>query len=261
MMKALLAALSFLAVSAWAQPAIAPPQIGFMEDKAGSVRPVYGLAGNFLLGDPIATGVISAAFSGSFGWVKTDSTVVVMDAQGQAMATSDAPPGPALFAFTSDDKPALAFLVTSNTLLQWSGATLTPVPLDWGAIAADAVLSIAEPDPDHAAMLVQRKDGVWDVRVVLASGEADSQTALPTATPPSCMLANGDVVSSDDSGLVVYKADGSAIHIAAHLPDSFSLQQMGDRWLQLRDLTNAHEFAVTTSKDREGFYTLPEVNR
>lgn len=261
MMKAILAALSLLAVSAWAQPTIAPPQIGFMEDKAGSVHPVYGLAGNFLMGDPIATGVISAAFSGSFGWAKTDSTVIVMDAQGQAMATSDAPPGPALFAFTGDDRPALAYLVTSNTLLQWSGATLTPVPLDWTALAADAVLSIAEPDSDHAAMLVQRKDGVWDVRVVLATGEADSQTALPAVTPPSCMLANGDVVSSDDSGLVVYKADGSAIHIAAHLPDSFSLQQMGDRWLQLRDLTNAEEFAVRTSKDREGFYALPEVSR
>jgi hypothetical protein len=260
-MKALPVALAFLALSAWAQPAIAPPRVGFMQDATGSVRAVYGLAGNFLTGDPIAAGVISAAYSGSFGWAKTDSSVIVTDAQGQAIAASDAPAGPALFAFASDGKPALVYLFTSTTLLQWSGAALTPVPFDWAALAADAVLSIAEPDPDHAAMLVQRKDGVWDVRVLLATGEVDSQAALPNVTPPACMLASGDVVSSDDGGLVVHKADGSVVHIAARLPDSFSLQQMGDRWLQLRDLANTEEFAVRISKDREGFYALPEVSR
>ena len=261
MMKALPAALSFLAASAWAQPAIAPPQVGFMQDATGSVRAVYGLAGNFLTGDPIASGVISAAYSGSFGLAKTDSTILITDAQGQAIAASDALPGPALLAFASDGKPALVYLFTSNTLLQRNGATLRPVPLDWAALAADAVLSITAPDPDHAAMLVQRKDGVWDVRVLLATGDVDSQTALPAETGPACMLASGDVVSSDDGGLVVYKADGSVVHIAARLPDSFSLQQMGDQWLQLRDLANGEEFAVRVSKDREGFYALPEVSR
>jgi hypothetical protein len=260
-MKALMAALSFLAVSAWAQPAIAPPQIGFIQDTAGTMRPVYGLAGNFLMGEPIAAGVISGAFSGSFGWTKTDSTVNVTDSQGQAIAAADAPDGPALFAFGSDGKPALAYLFLSNTLLQWSGAELTPVPLDGAAIAADAVLSIAAPDSDHAAMLVQRKDGVWDLRVLLATGEVDSQAALPAVTAPACMLANGDVVSRDDDSLVVHKVDGSVVHIAARLPDSFSLQQMGDRWLQLRDLGNGGQFAVRISKDREGYYALPEVSR
>jgi hypothetical protein len=260
-MKALLAALLFLAVSAWAQPAIAPPQVGFMQDATGSVRAVYGLAGNFLTGDPIASGVISAAFSGSFGSATTDSTVFVTDAQGQTIAASDAPAGPALFAFASNGKPALVYLLSSNTLLQWSGATLSLVPLDWAAIAADAVLSIAEPDPDHVAILVQRKDGVWDVRVLLATGEVDSQTALPTVMGPACMLASGDVVSSDVGGLVVHKPDGSVVHIAARLPDSFSLQQMGDEWLQLRDLATGGQFAVRISKDREGFYELPEVNQ
>jgi hypothetical protein len=260
-MKALLAALLFVAVSASAQPAIAPPQVGFMQDTAGSLRPVYGLAGNFLTGEPIAEGVISAAYSGSFGWAKTDSAVIVTDSQGQVIAASDAPEGPALFAFARDGKPALAYLFTFNSLLQWTGATLTPVPLDWAALAADAVLSIAVPDPDHAAMLVQRNDGIWDVRILLATGEVDSQTALPAVTPPACMLASGDVVSSDDDGLVVQKANGSLVHIAARLPDSFSLQQMGDRWLQLRDLANGSQFAVRISKDREGFYALPEVSR
>lgn len=260
-MKALTATLSFLAVSAWAQPAIAPPQLGFMQDSAGSLRPVYGVAGNFLMGEPIAAGVISSAFSGSFGWTKTDSTVNVTDSQGQAIAAADAPDGAALFAFTGDGKPALAYLFTSNTLLQWSGAELTPVPLDGAALAADAVLSIAEPDPDHAAMLVQRKDGVWDVRVLLATGEVDSQTAVPAVTAPACMLASGDVVSRGDVGLVLHKSDGSVVHIAARLPDSFSLQQMGDRWLQLRDLGNGGEFAVRIIKDREGYYALPEVSR
>jgi len=260
-MSALLAALSFLAVSAWAQPAITPPQVGFMQDTAGSLRPVHGLAGNFLVGEPIAAGVLSAAFSGSFGLAKTDSTVIVTDWQGKAIATSDASAGPALFAFASDGRPALAYWFRSKTLLRWSGATLTHVRLDGAAIAADDVLSIAEPDPDHTAMLVKRKDGVWDVRILLATGAVDSQTALPAVTAPACMLVNGNVVSSDDVGLVVHKTDGSVVHLAARLPVSFSLQQMGDGWLQLWDLGSGAQFAVRLTKGREGFYALPEVNR
>jgi len=253
MIRTLLAALCLFAVSAWAQPAIAPPQAGFMQDAGGWFRPVYGLAGNFLLGEPLIPQGISAAFSGSFGLAKTDSELIVTDSLGETIATSNVPEGSALFAFTVDGKPALVFFFSTNTLLRWDGLTLSRIPLDWTALAADAVLSIAEPDPYHAAMIAQRKDGLWDIRVVLATGEV--------VTAPACILASGDVVSSDDQGLVIRKTDGSLIHIAALLPPAFALQQMGVGWLQIRDLTNRAQFAVRISKGREGLFLLPEVSQ
>src|SRR5579872_4141937 len=134
-------------LNASAQPTLAPPHVGYMQDMAGAIRPVDGLAGNFLIGETVASGVISSAFSGSFGWIKTDSALAVTDGSGRVLGASEAPSGPALFAFSRSGKPALAYLPGSAALLRWDGATLSPLNVNWGAIAANDVLSIAAPDP------------------------------------------------------------------------------------------------------------------
>src|SRR6202035_55495 len=143
----------------------------------------YGIAGNFLPGGPVATGGTSAAYSGSSGLLKTSSAMVVTDRTGLIVASIDAPDGPALFAFARTGEAALAYLVT-GTLLAWDGGAFNPVSFDPTMLAASAVLSITSPDADHAAIIVQRDDGLWDVRVQLATGEIDAQTAIPGVTAP-----------------------------------------------------------------------------
>ena len=73
-----------LSAGAWAQPAIAPPQLGFIEDSARALRPAYGLAGNFILGPAVAGNIVSAAFSGSIGLLKTDSSLAAFDSHGKS---------------------------------------------------------------------------------------------------------------------------------------------------------------------------------
>jgi hypothetical protein len=261
MKKIIFTALSLTLGTAWSQPVILPPQVGFIQDQLASFRVIYGFACNFIAGDVSLKNVTSATFSGSFGLLKTDSAILITDAQAQIVATVSAPDGPALFAFSGDRSPALSFLIDSNELLHWDGATFVQTPLDSAALEADAIWSIAAPDPDHAAFLVERQGALWNVRVLLQTGEVDSQTALPGLAAPAFLLANGDVVSTEAAGLIVNKPDGSQVHIPAQLPQSFSLQQMGDGWLQLRDLSNARNFAVRVAKNREGFYALPEVSQ
>jgi len=261
MRNVMLAAVSLAAATAWAQPAIAPPQVGFAADPAGSFRPVYGLAGNFIWGDPAATGVVAAAFSYSFGLLKTDSSVIVTDRLGQAIASTNAPQGRARFAFSSDGQPALVLLPDSNTILQWTGAAFSQVSFDPSAVGAKAILSIAAPDSDHAALLIQRDEGLWNVRVLLSTGGVDSQIALPGLAAPAFLLADGTVVSSDTAGLVLQRPDGSQIHIPAQLPDRYWLQQMASDWLVLRDASSARQFAVRLTPHREAVYSLPEVNQ
>jgi len=73
-MKQLLIA-AILVASAAAQPAIRPPQMGFAGQADGTLRPVYGVAGNFILGPSVKAKVISQAFSGSLGLLKTAATL------------------------------------------------------------------------------------------------------------------------------------------------------------------------------------------
>ena len=260
-MRATLATLSMAAGMAWAQTSLTSPQVGFMRDATDSLRPVYGIAGNFLLGDAVAIGVISAAYSGSFGWVKTSSTVAVIDRTGSILASTAAPDGPALFAFTRAGEPALAYLVASDTMLAWNAGAITAVPVDATVLGANAVLSIAAPDSDHAAMIIQRDDGLWDVRVQLAAGEVDARTALLGIAAPVLMLSSGEVVYSDSDGIVLRKTDGSERHIRAQLPANFAFQQMGEGWIQLQELEAGRQFAIRIAQNREQSYQLPEVDQ
>ena len=260
-MRAILATLSMAAGMAWAQTLLTPPQVGFIRDAVGSLRPVSGIAGNFLLGDPVATGVISAAYSGSSGWMKTNSTVAVIDKTGSTVANADAPDDPALFAFARTSEPALAYLAASDTMLAWNAGAITAVPVHATALGANAVLAIAAPDSDHAAMIVQRDDGLWDVRLQVATGQIDAQTALLGVAAPVSMLSTGELVYPGANGIVLRQTDGTERHISAQLPASFAFQQMGDGWMQLPDLAGSRQFAIRVAQNHEQSYQLPEVDQ
>jgi hypothetical protein len=177
------------------------------------------------------------------------------------VASTAAPDGPALFAFTAAGEPALAYLAVSDTVLAWNAGVITAVPVNATALGVNAVLSIAAPDSDHAALIVQRNDGLWDVRVQLAAGEVEAQTALLGIAAPVLMLSTGEVVYSDSDGIVLRKTDGLERHIRAQLPASFAFQQMGEGWIQVQDLAGGRQFAIRIAQNRERSYQLPEVDQ
>ncbi len=248
-----------LAATVCAQPALTPPQVGFVQDSGDSFRPVWGIAGNFLLGDATASGVVAAAFSGSFGILKTDTTLVVTDRLGQTIATQDAPQGAALFAFSRRGSPELAYFPDTGLLLAWNNGSFQLTYLDWSAFPSAAVRAIASPDPFHADFIVQRDDGLWDVRMQLATGAMESQAALPSVTGPVLVLSSGELVYGDGQGIVIRRSDGSETRVDAQRPANYSLRQMGDGWVAVRDLDGCAQFAVRTAAGQEAFYVLPEV--
>jgi len=241
--------LSWVALNAAAQ--IRAPQMGFAGGADGTLRPVYGVAGNFILGRSVATKAISQAFSGSLGLLKTDATLVAFDGQGQVLARMDAAPGPALFAFSPDGVTALAYVASSNTLVEWRGGKFSTVspPSEPGTVVA-----IAMPNAFEAALIIDRNGDLWEVG-------AASLKALPNVTVPVLAFASGNFVYSDASGIVIRRPDNSEVHITAHLPAKFSMQQMGSDWVQLMDLESGRRFAIRILSGHEGFYQLPEAGQ
>jgi hypothetical protein len=246
------------AASAWAQPAIAPPQLGFVEDGARALRPAYGLAGNFILGPSIAAAVLSEAFSGSLGLLKTESSLAAFDSHGKLLASVEVAPGPALFAFSPSGSMALAYIASSNLLMEWRGSAFAPVSLNDEDAIPDAVLAIAFPTPFEASLIVQRKDTIWKLNFPLGRVGEVSQNSIIGVHAPLLMLPSGDLIYSDATGVVVRRSDASEVRIAAPLPASFSLQQMNLDWVQLTDLNSGARFAIRATPGREGFYQLPE---
>jgi hypothetical protein len=237
-----------------AQPGIAPPQLGFVEDSAHALRPAYGVAGNFILGPAVFQKIIAESFSGSVGLLKTDSSLAAFDSQGKPLASLNTAPGAALLAFSPSGAIGLAYIAASRTLVEWTGSAFVPVPVD----IADTVIAIAFPTPLEASLMVQRRETVWQLNVPLSAVGAISQNALMGVHPPLLALPAGDLVYRDDSGIVIRRTDGAEVHVAASLPASFSMQQMNRDWVQLSDLISSARFAIRTTAGREGFYRLPE---
>jgi hypothetical protein len=261
--KIIALAILLASASAWAQSAIAPPLLGFVEDSTHALRPAYGIAGNFVLGPDVsgtvaAGKIVSEAFSGSLGLLKTASSLAAFDSQGNLLASMDAAPGPALFAFSPGGATALAYVASDNALVEWRGNAFAPVSLNSPDAIADAVLAIAFPTPFEASLLVQRKDTVWELKLPLGAAGIASQCGLIGVHPPVLALPSGDLVYRDTGGMVIRKPDASEVRIAASLPASFSLQQMNQDWVQLTDLNSSQRFAIRATPGREGFYRLPE---
>jgi len=244
-----------------AQPALRPPQMGFASVSDGTLRPVYGVAGNFVLGPSVATTVLSQAFSGSLGLLKTDTTLKAFDAQGHVLGTSDAAPGPALFAFSPDGVTALAYIATSNTLMEWSRNSFATVPIRPETSAYDLVIAIAFPNAFEASLIVQRNTAIWQVQLPFTRAKVVSQKPLAGVTAPVLALSSGDLVFTNAQGLMLRHPDGSDVHIPGPLPSNFSLQQMGAEWVQLSDLESSRRFAIRIATGREAFYQLPEAGQ
>jgi len=251
----------FFATCISAQPTLAPPQMGFVQDSGRSVRPAYGVAGNFVLGPPIAERVVTHAFSGSLELVKTGSSLAAFNSQGKLLASVNASAGPALFGFSPDGTMALAYLPSSNTLVEWSGTAFVPLSLDLDQLAADSVLAIAFPSQSEASFIVERNGDIWESGLPLGNAGAASESALPGVHAPLFVLPSGALLYTDSTGIVIQRPDASEVHIVASLPASLSLQQMGADWVELMDLKSFARFAIRATAGREAFYRLPESSR
>ena len=261
MKKLLITALFLSPASVWAQSGIAPPLLGFVQDGSRAVRPAFGVSGSFILGPSVtlasAGQIVSEAFSGSLGLLKTDSSLAAFNSQGKVLASIDVPPGPALFAFSPSGSTAISYIASDKSLIEWRGSAFAPVSFSCD-VGSDTVLAIAFPTPFEATLIVQRNAGLWEVHVPLGAAGALSQNALPGVHAPLLALPSGDLVYSDAAGIVVRRTDASEVHLTASLPASFSLQQMNQDWVQLTDLAGSARFAIHAAPGREGFYRLPE---
>jgi hypothetical protein len=253
-MKTLLA-FAILAASALAQSTMQTPQVGFAAIAGGEVRPVFGVAGNFILGPSVAGNARSEAFSGLVGILKTDSSLIAFDPKGNVLANAAAGPGLALFAFSSGGA-ALAYIPSTNSLFEWFGgrfATLSVRP-----DASDNMLAIAFRNEYEATLIVRRSNGIWEIQLPLGRNRAPSQKALTGVSAPVLALASGQLLFTDANGIVVRNPDNSEVHIPAHLPARSSLQQMNADWVQLADTTSARRFAIRITPGRQAVYQLPE---
>jgi len=214
------ALLLLIASCAWSQSGIEVPSVGLIVDPSGSLRAVQGIAGSFLLGPAVATGVLSAECSEQLCLAKTDSKI--LSATGQV----DAPPGPAVFGLDRDT--AVIFFPQSQTFARWHDDTLEL--LDW--TVDDDVLSIRT--GDDKVEIALRRDWARETN------------------GPVLLLKEGVLFATADE-LVLRRPDASDMRF--ELTGAESVSAMGPHYAAIR--AGAVTFVLRLDRGHEQLFLLP----
>jgi len=115
-MKRLIFALLAVSATALSQSEIGVPLIGFIRDAGNTLRPVYGIAGNFILGEAAATGVLRVTFNGRMGIAITEGGVYLFNPAGRFLRRlEEAPPLACKLSFTGN---TLEFVKNDGAVLR-----------------------------------------------------------------------------------------------------------------------------------------------
>lgn len=231
-----------------AQSRMAEPRAGFILDTAGTLRPLLGVAGAFVPGEPALSGVLKFAHSGRGGFAKTETALVILDSSGAAILTVDAPLGPALFAFGADQQPALVFYPQSGELFRIGaeGLEKTDLQLDGDIIA------IAMDQTGALLALAADGSGSWLTAVSLETGATLARRRGPEHAEGALLGSDGSITYRDGNQIVRRDPDGGERRFTA--PEGL-LAQAGNGWIQ------AGRKLIRTAAGAESIYEIPEAQQ
>ena len=129
--------LFFFCLCSFAVGQIDAPRLGFWRDPQNRVRPLYGIAGSFVPGAPVRTGVLAFAWFGDGGWLRTEAGIERLDAAGDTVAHHPPRPPPL--------SPPPPRLTEQNVAYRWDGASLRNIAVD------ETEFTLPEPDAEALA--------------------------------------------------------------------------------------------------------------
>jgi hypothetical protein len=251
----LLACASFAA----AESNLGAPVVGIARDAHKQLRPVYGIAGNFVLRNAIPETALNWAFDGAGGLAKTDAELLTLDRAGQVTARRAAPRGDAVLS------AGAAFFPSTGELWLIGAHPDRKIGIDREALGGD-VVALGTANDRNAPLAVCRASRVWLVTIDVATGAVTRETLAPGAIADhgcagALVWLDGNFVLATSRGLIVLTAAGGERHLpsagGAHGVQP-EMHRAGEHWLQV-DGGGAPPQLILVTSDGEISYRLPAV--
>jgi hypothetical protein len=261
------AAIFLAALPAMAQ--IQQPQLGYMLDSGGALRPVFGIAASATLGYPAGypalASAASFACSSTLCLAKTDAAVVAFvpsEGNGQSApvvlppsVTPCACPGPALIALDPvalADGGAWIYFQGSRQLARWQNGVLNAIDFSLGG----EVLSLrATPDGfDYVIVrdsFGRRATTVWIEHYSVSDASVavvDSMDAMGTV-----MLLDHGILLSSSEQVTLRRASGQ--ELAFPLAGAKTFMAAGDSYVEIS--ASAGMWILRTDSGKEQLSLLP----
>ncbi len=233
------------------------PHAGVVRDADGSVRPVYGVPGSFVIGPAWSTAATAISFSDEAGLVAEAGAIRLLSASGTEIgryATSDAAP---VLSVERDAKSAMAWLQQQQAIIRWNGTSFDRFVLLSGSISGQ-VASLRALDKNEAELLVFQNGAPARITISLEEEESvvRSMDAVPGASSPA--LAFGSLlVFRDKEGPILESPNG--LRHTLPLPGDVAIERMSSHWLHLQSRRTRQDWALHLDAAHPELLLLPSV--
>ena len=247
------------AASAAAESNLGAPVLGVARDIHRQLRPVYGVAGNFVLRGAISEVALTWAFDGARGLMKTDSELLTLDSSGKVAGRRPAPRGDAILGADAAFFPAASELWLIGAHLD------RRIRIEPDALGGD-VVALGTPEGRSAPLAVCRGGRVWLVTFDVLSGAVTHETLAPGAIGDqgcagALLWLEGNFLLVTARGVMIQTAAGDERHLplagGAHGAQP-ELHRAGDHWVQV-ELAGASPLLLLVTHGGGNVYRLPAV--
>jgi hypothetical protein len=247
----LLVLVSIAAIPLSAQ--LGAPRVGNARYADGTVRSVFGLDANFVVGPERMTGT-AASFSDQGGLVATSGKIQLLRPDGTVAGEYATPEVNPLLDIDGDLNSAVAWLPSTHTLLWWSGAGFNATQVA-GELPGRA--TSVQSDGSTATFLVTAADGsVLRTAVTVANGDIASAEVVPGAQGPAFAQASF-VVFRAERGLAVEQANGDIRILSFAAPD-LQIERMSSNWLHIHSAATNQDWALHLNRSVCELWQLPQ---
>lgn len=225
---------------------VSAPKLGFLRYTDGTVRPVYGVEANLVVGNKMFLAADAVSFSDAGGLIASNGHIHLIARNGAPLSDYDARDHNALLNIDGDLTTAIAYLPSRAMVLRWDGKSFVRTRLDTGNFGG-TVTSVEASGPHAAKLLITtREQDVAEITASLETGQPISFRPLPGVRGPA-FLNGGFVISRDEEGLEVETAKGIRRTIAlpkAGLSNDFTCERMSQEWFHLTSLNDRQEWVL-----------------
>jgi hypothetical protein len=258
-MKRIVVLLMWCATSATAESHLGAPVLGVVRDIPRQLRPVYGVAGNFVMRGVIPNEALNWAFAGAGGLVKTDAELLTLDSGGKATSHHAAPLGDAVLGAGS------AFFPGPSELWLIGAHPDRKIRIEPEALGGD-VVALGALNRRSVPLAVCRGSRVWLVTIDVTNGTVTREILAPGAIGDrgcagALLWLDGNFLLATARELTIQTAAGDERHLplagGAHGAQP-ELHRVGEHWVQV-EVSGPSPLLLLVTGDGEQLYRLPAV--
>ncbi|MFL6450390.1 MAG: hypothetical protein ACJ746_22320 [Bryobacteraceae bacterium] len=246
-----------LIASAVANSQIATPSVGYVRYANDGVRGIYGLEGNYVVGDKVLALALSASFSDDGGLLFQSGSLALVDSSLTTIATLGVSDSDAVIRIDRGLETAIAWLPASHALVHWNGKSFAKTTVS--ALPAEAtVTSVRKLDRNTASLLVSKPDSTI-VRCVMSLQTGDLKTSMSIPAAFGMAFEDGArIICFSKRKLSVLSQTGEILQeLTVPTDDGLLVEQASTRCLHLNTRTPGQDWLLHTDGKDFHLYQLP----